>query len=81
METNYSIDDGKKQYSFGILWNYADEIRDGKMSITEATYQCKRHAANCAKYFQAHGYRTYSTCACGYSCGYSCPCYLVDVSK
>lgn len=78
------------QFSYCAVWNFAEQIKDGSMSLTQANNRCKLLASDKARELGQLGYhvhrftlrnQTRMYWAMGEYCGLSCTAYGVNASK
>ena len=76
------------QFTFGALWDYAEEIRTGTMSVEQASKLCMKKASATAREQREQGKKA-SRCTLrgqlrqywglGVPCNLSCTVYVVNV--
>jgi len=79
---------GQVQRSYAALWDYADEIRTGRMSLREANDRCRQKRDSLARRAWLDGWATTCRDESGHTreywgpgepCGLSCPVYYLTL--
>jgi hypothetical protein len=77
-----------EQFSYAALWDFAQEIQSGIMTLENANAQCQSEAARLAKAKRKAGFKISRTTLKGQTrewwrlgepCGLSCNMYIVNV--
>lgn len=77
------------QLSFGALWDFAEDIKAGTLTIAEAGERCKALAASKAKELKTAGWtvrrwtlrgQVREYWSFGNPCGLACTCYMINAS-
>lgn len=76
------------QMSYAALWDYATEIRNGQMTVAQATKLCLRQRNEEAKRFRQQGRKVICSTLSGQlrqywglgePCGLTCPAYYITI--
>ena len=78
------------QFSFAALWDFAEDIKTGRLAVAEAGERCKALAASKAKELRAAGWtvkqwtlkaQTREYWNMGNPCGMVCTAYMINATK